>query len=191
MTREGGSSGAVSATVTTTDGTADGSDYASTTTTVNFADGDTTPRVVRLPIHHDLTDESNETITLTLADPRGCASIGERDTATLTIVDDDRPDVAERTFSVGGTVIGLEGDGLTLTHLGEQIAPLNGPFNFTEELPDGFPYDVRVATQPSAPDQTCTVTDGSGTIAGADVGDILVDCVTSTPTGRPRSDVRR
>ena len=70
---------------------------------------------------------------------------------------------------------------MTLTLLGEQIAPLNGPFNFTEELPDGFPYDVRVATQPSAPDQTCTVTDGSGTIAGADVGDILVDCVTSTP----------
>ena len=70
VTRDGGSTGAVSATVTTTDGTADDSDYAPTTTTVNFADGDTTPRAVRLPIHHDLTDESNETVTVSLADPR-------------------------------------------------------------------------------------------------------------------------
>ena len=182
VTREGGSTGAVSVAVSTADGTADDSDYASTTTTVNFADGDTTPRAVRLPIHHDLTDESNETVTLTLSDPRGCADIGERDTATLTIVDDDRPPVVDDpTYTVGGTVVGLEGDGLILTHLGEQIAPLNGPFNFTEELPDGFPYDVRVATQPSAPDQTCTVIDGIGTIAGADVGNILVDCVTAAP----------
>ena len=181
VTRDGGSTGAVSATVTTTDGTADDSDYAPTTTTVNFADGDTTPRAVRLPIHHDLTDESNETVTVSLADPRGCAGVGERDTATLTIVDDDRPADDEPTYSVGGTVTGLEGDGLTLTHLGEQIAPFNGPFRFSEELPDGFPYDVRVATQPSSPDQTCTVTDGSGTIAGADVGDIHVDCATPSP----------
>ena len=110
MTREGGSSGAVSATVTTTDGTADGPDYASTTTTVNFADGDTTPRVVRLPIHHDLTDEPNETITLTLADPR----LRQHRRARHGDADDRRrrpPDVAERTFSVGGTVIGLEGTG--------------------------------------------------------------------------------
>ena len=67
---------------------------------------------MRLPIHHDLTDESNETLTLTLSDPRGCATIGERDTATLTIVDDDRPPVDdEPTYSVGGTVTGLEAKG--------------------------------------------------------------------------------
>ena len=46
---------------------------------------------------------------------------------------------------------------------------------------DGLPYDVSVKTQPSNPDQVCTVSHGAGTIHGADVGDIAVDCATPTP----------
>ena len=183
VTRTGGSTGAVSATFATTDGTAvAGTDYTPVTTTVVFADGDTSSRLVTVPILQDAAAEPDETVNLALTEPGGCAVIGAESAATLTIVDDNRPIVADPAFTVGGTVTGLEGTGLALIHLSEQITPGNGPFTFTEPLPDGFPYDVRVATQPAEPLQICTVTNGSGTIAGADVTDVAVDCVTPPPT---------
>ncbi len=56
----------------------------------------------------------------------------------------------------------------------------NGANLFTTALDDESTYDVTVLTQPTSPNQTCTVTNGSGTLAGADVTDITVTCVTET-----------
>ncbi|MBS3746425.1 MAG: hypothetical protein KGY49_05185 [Wenzhouxiangellaceae bacterium] len=54
----------------------------------------------------------------------------------------------------------------------------DGAFTFPTGLADGSNYVVTVATQPSELSQTCTVTSGTGTLAGANVTDVQVTCVT-------------
>jgi hypothetical protein len=122
VTREGGDRGAVSATVTSTDGTAvSGTDYTPLSTTVTFADGERTPQAVTVPITPDAVAEDDKTVHLTLSDPL-CTALGAPSEADLTIVDDDRIVEPPPTFTVGGTVHGLEGHGLDLANLGEHLA---------------------------------------------------------------------
>ena len=84
------------------------------------------------------------------------------------------------TFSVGGNVEGLAGSGLILqNNAGDDLAiSADGSFTFATALDDGSTYAVTVLTQPTNPGQTCSVTGGSGTVAGADVTDVSVICVT-------------
>ena len=84
-------------------------------------------------------------------------------------------------FTVGGDVSGLApGNSLTLQNndIDDLILNAKGPFEFETELADGSPYDVTVSTQPSGKGQTCSVTNGSGTISGANVSNVSVSCVT-------------
>lgn len=86
-------------------------------------------------------------------------------------------------FSVGGSVSGLPGSGLVLQLNGATDLPVsaNGNFQFPKPLAKGSAYAVTVKTSPSAPiKQTCTVNQGSGTVAGAAVKNIAVTCATST-----------
>ena len=87
---------------------------------------------------------------------------------------------AQDGFTVGGTVTGLDGNGLVLQlNGGDDLAVSNdGIFTFTSELADAAAYEVTVATQPSSPSQTCTIGSGNGTIAGANVTTISVTCAT-------------
>lgn len=87
------------------------------------------------------------------------------------------------TYTVGGTVSGLAGSGLVLTLNGASSLPVNanGSFTFTNALVNGNTYAIVVGTQPSAPAQTCTVSNDSGTIASANVTNVAVSCVTPTP----------
>ena len=91
----------------------------------------------------------------------------------------DRVSAPPTTFSVGGSVSGLVGSGLLLhdrkTNF-ETHPTADGPFTIESDLPDGSPYEVVVATQPTNPVQRCTVFGGSGAITGADVTNIGVDC---------------
>ena len=90
VTRAGGASGVVGATVTTTDGTAiAGTDYTATTQVVSFGYGDTTPKVVAIAIGHDTIVEADETFTVTLTLPTGGATVGTPAAAEVTIVNDD------------------------------------------------------------------------------------------------------
>jgi hypothetical protein len=52
----------------------------------------------------------------------------------------------------------------------------DGSFTFATELVDGSGYEVTVLTQPTSPSQTCSITNGSGTLAGADIGNVTVTC---------------
>lgn len=81
-------------------------------------------------------------------------------------------------YSVGGEISGLAGSGLELQLNGGSTLAVtaNGPFVFNTQLPDGATYEVTVVTQPAMPDQECTVSNGSGTIDGADVDGISVHC---------------
>jgi hypothetical protein len=88
-----------------------------------------------------------------------------------------------RAYSVGGTLSGLGsglnvvlqnngGDDLTLSE--------NGLLVFASELLDSATYNVTVLTTPMG--QTCTVSNGTGTIRGAAVTDIAVTCVDNPVT---------
>ena len=93
ITRSGGTQGEVSAAVRTHDGTAHaGTDYEAVNTTVYFGPGDDEPRVLEVPIELDSVAEPDKSLTVTLSDPRGCAVLGTPASATLTILDDDRPE---------------------------------------------------------------------------------------------------
>ena len=96
--------------------------------------------------------------------------------------DADTQDASE-TYSISGMVNGLVGSGLRLELNGdEELAiPSNGPFAFTTRLNDGVNFQITVSSQPSAPNQTCEISnDGAGTIVSADVEIIVVTCETNT-----------
>jgi len=85
------------------------------------------------------------------------------------------------TYSVGGTVSGLTGTVVLQNNGGDDLSmTADGPFTFATVVGDGSGYDVTVSGQPVG--QTCSVGNGNGTIAGADVTDISVTCVTPTYT---------
>jgi hypothetical protein len=88
------------------------------------------------------------------------------------------------TFSIGGEVNGLEGSGLVLqNNAGDNLAiDADSSFTFPMALADGSAYTVTVSTQPSNPVQTCSVSSGSNTLAGANVTDVSVTCSTDTYT---------
>ena len=83
------------------------------------------------------------------------------------------------TYTVSGTVTGWRGTGaaLMLRNNGTEDAPdIFGKFSFNTALPSGSAYNVTVVKQPDDPVQTCTVTNGSGTIGNANVTNVLVNC---------------
>lgn len=180
IVRTGGTSGEVSVTFTTQDGSAAaGQDYVAVATTIAFPDGDDLPRSVKVPLLPNTVADANRTVVLQLSEPGGCATLGNT-SSVLTIHDDESPVTPTPAFTIGGTVSGLTGSGLELSNsnTGELLAVSNGPFSFAQQLPDSFAYRVVVATQPTGPAQVCTVANGSGTVAGADVSNIAVACVT-------------
>lgn len=88
LVRTDGSDGDVSVEIVSSDIDAtDGDDYAGVTTTVMFADGETTQQVEVL-ILDDQVDEPDEQFQLQLVNVVG-ADIGSQDKATITITDDD------------------------------------------------------------------------------------------------------
>ncbi|MDT8438116.1 MAG: FG-GAP repeat protein [Wenzhouxiangellaceae bacterium] len=92
--------------------------------------------------------------------------------------------VFDLAFKIGGSVTGLDGNGLVLRNNGgdDLTIAADGPFTFPTALNDGSGYTVTVATQPATLSQTCAVTNGSGTLAGADVANVQVTCTTNTFT---------
>jgi hypothetical protein len=81
-------------------------------------------------------------------------------------------------YTVGGTISGLLGQGLVLENDGvdDLAVAADGTFTFASGLADGAAYQVTVKTAPSHPSQTCTITNGSGSIAGADVTNVAIAC---------------
>jgi large repetitive protein len=84
-------------------------------------------------------------------------------------------------FAVGGTVIGLSGSGLVLQDNGGDDLPItaDGAFAFPTSLTSGGSFVVTIATQPSNPQQTCSISGSTGTVGGAAVSSVTVNCSTS------------
>jgi len=86
-----------------------------------------------------------------------------------------------RAYTVGGTVTGLSGTLVLQNNGGDDLTiTSDGPFVFSTPLADGSAYSVTILTSPVL--QNCTVTNGSGTISGADVTGVSVSCVDKTWT---------
>jgi len=91
-------------------------------------------------------------------------------------------DGGSKAYTVGGTLAGQASGGalaLQLNGAGELALSANGSFQFSATLATGAAYAVTVKTQPTG--QTCTVTNGSGTLASAAVANVAVQC-TDNPT---------
>ncbi|MBL7481763.1 hypothetical protein [Legionella bononiensis] len=84
-------------------------------------------------------------------------------------------------YTVGGSTFGLQGT-LVLVNNGGDALTLNadGTFTFANALPPGSVYSVTVLNQPAT--QTCTVSNGNGTIINSNVTNITVNCSTNTRT---------
>ena len=69
-----------------------GSDYTASSGTVTFAAGQVT-QTISVPITNDTIVENDETFTVTLSNPTG-ATLGTQATTTVTILDNDNPDLS-------------------------------------------------------------------------------------------------
>jgi uncharacterized delta-60 repeat protein/uncharacterized repeat protein (TIGR01451 family) len=80
-------------------------------------------------------------------------------------------------FTVGGSVSGLNGAGLVLRNNGGDDLPVtgNGAFVFPRPVASTAVYLVSVASQPAG--QFCTVSNGNGAIAAANITQVNVACV--------------
>jgi len=86
--------------------------------------------------------------------------------------------------TVGGEVTNLVGSNLVLRNNGgdDLLITASGSYEFSDPVVTGDPYEVTVAAQPSNPEQTCTVANGTGTAGSTKITDVAVDCATATYT---------
>ena len=114
------------------------------------------------------TQPTGETCTVT----GGSGSVGTANITTVKVVC-----ASSSTFTIGGTVSGLN-SGTSVTLLDNSTDSLtvtaNGAFTFKTKLATGAAYKVTVGTQPTG--ETCTVTNGSGTVGSANVTNVAVAC---------------
>jgi hypothetical protein len=119
------------------------------------------------------TQPTNPSQTCTIANATGTVGSGDARSVTVTC--------ATNTYSVGGVVSGLSGGRVVLANSGDTVEiESNGAFAFPTPVASGGNYDVTVRTQPGVPPQTCTVTNGRGTVTTGAVDDIEVSCSIST-----------
>lgn len=111
------------------------------------------------------TQPLNQTCVLTNA----TGTMGAANVSNVAVV------CSVNTFTVSGTVSGLVGT-LNLSNNGVDalVVNANGSFTFPTSVAVGSTYAVTVSTQPL--NQTCTVTNGTGTMGAANVTNVAVAC---------------
>lgn len=113
-----------------------------------------------------LTQPSGQTCSLTNA----TATVATTDVTNVAISCSDIP-----TYSIGGTVTGLNGSLVLQNNAGDDLTVTSsGSFVFVNELLDGVAYDVSILTQPS--NQTCNLLNGQGMVSSADVTSVSIAC---------------
>ena len=117
------------------------------------------------------TQPTGETCTVT----SGSGTVGSANVTTVKVAC-----AAVPTFTIGGTVSGLTtSNSVTLLDNGSGALKVtaNGAFTFATALATGATYNVTVSVQPTG--ETCTVTNGSGTVGTANVTNVKVACVSA------------
>lgn len=116
----------------------------------------------------------------TVQDGSGTIADGDVSSVTVNCITTHAP--------LGGTVSGLQGDGLTLALNGtpiDTLAALSTEFSVAGALLVGSSPTLTIATQPTAPSQTCVLSGGGASqvlpvITEAGVNTIAVICTTNT-----------
>src|SRR5688572_2528233 len=122
ITRSGNSKNPASVDYATSDGTADaGSDYTASSGTLSFGPGEASASF-SVPILEDTLAEGDETVILSLFNPRRGATLGSVDTATLTIVDDDAAGADLEVSQVMSSTPSSTTIAVTITNLGPDTA---------------------------------------------------------------------
>ena len=105
----------------------------------------------------------------------GSGTMAQANVTTVAIV------CATNTYTVGGMVSGLVGQGLVLRNNGGDDLPVSadGPVTFATPVANGATYSVTVFKQPTRPAQTCFVIRGSGTMARPNVTTVAIACFTN------------
>jgi len=81
------------------------------------------------------------------------------------------------TFTIGGTVSGLTGTLVLRNNGGDnKTITANGAYTFTTPIASGMIYAVTRFTNPA--NQNCTISNGSGTVGGANITNANASCVT-------------
>ncbi|MEH6609361.1 MAG: hypothetical protein V7696_08320 [Halioglobus sp.] len=159
--------GCVGGTVTATPGTA----------VVSYTGGTVLPGLANnCNVRVDVTSSTAGASINTTGDLTSSAGNSGPKSATLTVLP---------TYPLEFTVNGLvpsnppgqpENSVVLLNNGGDAISIFSdGTFSFPTELADGDSYNVIIDFQPAG--QTCTVANGSGTVAGAAVTNVSVSCV--------------
>jgi 6-phosphogluconolactonase (cycloisomerase 2 family) len=118
-----------------------------------------------------MTQPSNPAETCTVSS--GTGNVNASDVTTVSVT------CSSTAFTVGGSISGLAGGGLVLQDNGGDnlnVAAKATSFTFPTKVASGSPYSVKVLSQPSSPAQTCTVTNGSGTMGSSNVTTVSIAC---------------
>jgi hypothetical protein len=111
--------------------------------------------------------------------PDGQFCVVENRTGTITVASINNVNITcTQAFDIGGTVSGLVAGGtlvLTDANTSAQVEiSTNGSYTFGTNFADGSNYLITATTTPIS--QTCVVSNGAGTINGADITDVNVVC---------------
>jgi hypothetical protein len=103
----------------------------------------------------------------------GSGTVGDANTRNVRVT------CALNTYSIGGTVSGLLGQGLVMQNSGGDPVEIavDGAFTFPTPVATGGSYSVTVRTAPSNPAQSCSVTNGLGIVGAEPVTNIVVTCI--------------
>jgi hypothetical protein len=89
------------------------------------------------------------------------------------------------TYSVGGSLAGATGNVALKLNGGSDMTAANGNFTFPNMLGIGATFNVQIA----APNQACTVANGTGAIGAANVTNVSITCGAQTTQTVVRSTV--
>jgi 6-phosphogluconolactonase (cycloisomerase 2 family) len=125
------------------------------------------------------TQPSNPSQTCAVGNPTGTFDGGSISNVIINCV--------TNTYTLGGTISGLSGAStdaasvaLDNNGLGAGDYTANGAFTIKPPIPSGSAYAITVKGAPSNPAETCTVTNGTGTIGSANVTNVAIVCVPVT-----------
>ncbi|MCB1177020.1 MAG: hypothetical protein KDK36_05515, partial [Leptospiraceae bacterium] len=88
------------------------------------------------------------------------------------------------TYTIGGTVSGLNGTGLVLQNNGgnNKSITANGTYSFTTSIASGSGYNVTILSNPTDVVQDCNVSNGIGAVNSANITNVNISCVTRSYT---------
>ena len=111
-------------------------------------------------------------LTCTVAAGSGAVSTADVNSVAVTC--------ARASYQVGGSISGLTTSGLVLANGADTVSPAPNASTFTlpTAVPSGSTYGVTVQTQPTG--LSCSVANGSGTVATSNVTMIAVSCSIGT-----------